>query len=541
MSESIVTKELFVNSSVKEVEIALTEDKKLVELHHEKSSDKYSVGDIYIAKVRKILPGLNAAFVDVGCEKDAFLHFLDLGNHILTFNKLVRMMLNGDKSAFEKIKFENPVDKSGKIGDVLKQGDFILAQIAKEPISTKGPRLTTEISFAGRFLVLIPFNDKISISQKIKNPEEKKRLRSIVQAIKPKNFGVIVRTVAEKKETAEIENDLRSLMERWSAMVAKIPHATPPYLVAEELSKTSTLIRDLLNATFNNIHISDPSLYQEIKSYIQAIAPEKEDIVKLYKGKESLFEHFGITKQIKAAFGKVVTIKGGIYLIVEHTEALHVIDVNSGHRLNAENDQEQNALEVNIEAAMEVARQLRLRDMGGIIVVDFIDLNTSANRNLLYEKLKEAMANDKARHTILPPTKFGLVQITRQRVRPERNIEILEKCPSCGGSGKIKPSILLEDEIEKTLDFLILKQNEKGLTLAVHPYVYAYLKKGLWSIQYKWCWRYKQFIKIIENRSFQLLEFRFFNQAMDEINLWTTSRPDINSLLGNNENEEELS
>lgn len=532
----MVTKELIINSSSKGVEIALLEDKKLAELHHEKIADKYAVGDIYLAKVKKILPGLNASFIDVGYKKDAFLHFLDLGKQILTLNKFVRMLLNGDKLAFEKIKYEESINKTGEISHILKQGDLILVQIAKEPISTKGPRVTTEISFAGRYVVLVPFEDRISVSQKIKNPDEKKRLRAIVQAIKPKNFGVIIRTIAEKRQTVEIENDIRMLMERWNNMVAKLPYVTAPYLIAEELSKTSVLIRDLLNDTFNHIYVSNSILYQEVKNYIKAIDADKEDIVKLYKNKEPIFDYFGVTKQIKASFGKVVTIKGGIYLIIEHTEALHVIDVNSGHRVNTQNNQEQNALEVNIEAAVEIARQLRLRDMGGIIVVDFIDLNPTSN-HILYQKLKEAMTDDKAKHTILPPTKFGLVQITRHRVRPEMNIEILEKCPSCGGTGKVKPTILMEEEIEKTLDYLILRQSEKKLTIALHPYICAYLKRGFPSIVMKWCWKYKQCIHVMERQDFQFLEFRVFSKTMDEINLWTASRQDIDVYTEDNEED----
>ncbi|HRC67807.1 MAG TPA: Rne/Rng family ribonuclease, partial [Bacteroidales bacterium] len=391
---------------------------------------------------------------------------------------------------------EADIEKTGKISEVLAPNQPVIVQIAKEPISTKGPRVTSEISFAGRYLVLVPFSNRISVSQKIKSQEERNRLKRLVTSIRPKNFGIIIRTVAEGKLVADLDADLKSLMAKWEMVMKKLSEAKPPQKIISEIDRTSALLRDLLNESFNNIYINDPGLYEETRSYIQTIAPDKVNIVKLYKGKLPIFEYFGIDKQIKNSFGRTVSISSGIYLIIERTEAFHVIDVNSGHRAKKNNDQETNALEVNLEAATEVARQLRLRDLGGIIVVDFIDMANPQNRKKLYEHLKEEMAKDRAKHTILPPSKFGLIQITRQRVRPETNVEVLELCPACMGTGQVKPSIILVDEIENKIRYLIHEQNEKQIKMSVHPYVYAYLTKGFPSIQLRWVFKFKKWISI---------------------------------------------
>ncbi|MCK9448524.1 MAG: Rne/Rng family ribonuclease [Bacteroidales bacterium] len=514
-----MNRELIIDSRASEVDIVLLEDKLLVELHKEKTNNNYAVGDIYLGKVRKIMPGLNAAFVDVGYEKDAFLHYLDLGPQIRSLNKYVKLSISGkpENITMDNFRPEPDIEKTGKITQVLASGAQILVQIAKEPISTKGPRISSEISFAGRYLVLVPFSSRISVSQKIRSSEERNRLKRLIQSIKPNNYGVIIRTVAENKKVAELDADLRSLIEKWEKTTEKLQHAKPPAKIMSELDRTSAILRDLLNESFNSVHVNDPNLYEEIKSFIHTIAPQKTDIVKLYKGRTPIFDFFGVDKQIKSLFGKTVSIRSGVYLIIEHTEAMHVIDVNSGHRVNKENSQEENALEVNLEAAAEIARQLRLRDMGGIIVIDFIDMHDSKHRRELYQKLKEEMARDHAKHTILPPSKFGLVQITRQRVRPEMNVEILESCPVCEGTGKIKPSILFVDEIENNLKYLIQDQNEKQITLAVHPFIFAYLTKGPISVRTRWMWKYKKVFTIKAMKNYHMLDYRFFNQNNDEL------------------------
>jgi ribonuclease G len=516
-----VDKELIINSSSSEVEIALLEDKSLVELHKEKSGSGFGVGDIYLGKVRKIMPGLNAAFVDVGYEKDAFLHYLDLGPQVLSLNKLTRLTLQGKNKSLtlDRFKPERDIEKTGKITQVLTAGQQILVQVAKEPISTKGPRISSELSFAGRYLVLVPFSSRISLSQKIKSPDERKRLKRLIQSIKPNNFGVIIRTVAEHKKVADLDNDLKSLVKKWENSITKLNKASAPSIILSELNRTSAILRDILNESFNSIVVNDKATYDATRTFLNSIAPDKTNIIKLYKGKKPIFENFGIDKQIKNSFGKIVTIRSGIYLIIEHTEALHVIDINSGHRVNKENSQEDNALAVNIESAIELARQLRLRDMGGIIVIDFIDMKLASNRRKLFQKLKEEMAKDRAKHTILPPSKFGLVQITRQRVRPEMNVQNAEKCPVCEGSGEIKPSMLFIDDLENNLRYLAQEQNEKHLKIRLHPYLYAYLTKGWNSFRFKWYFKYKRWIKLEPMNSYHLFQYSFFNRNDDEIKM----------------------
>lgn len=519
----MVNKELIINAGPSEVNIALLEDKVLVELNKEKTNNSFAVGDVYLGRIKKIMPGLNAAFVDVGYEKDAFLHYLDLGPQINSLQKYTRNAFAGKEALLKMSEFEiePDIEKTGKISQVLIPNQQILVQIAKEPISTKGPRISSEISFAGRYLVLVPFSNRLSISQKIKSSEERNRLKRLISSIRPKNYGVIIRTVAENKRVADLDSDLNALVQKWESVALKMLAAKAPQKILSELDRTSAILRDMLNESFNSIYVDDSAVAEEVKIFIRTISPDKVDIVKNYKGKIPIFDNFGIDKQIKNSFGKIVTIKSGVYLIIEHTEALHVIDVNSGHKVNSDSSQEENAVAVNLEAAAEIARQLRLRDMGGIIVVDFIDMHEGINRRKLYQKLKDEMAKDNAKHTILPPSKFGLVQLTRQRVRPETNVAILEKCPTCGGSGEIKPSILLTDEIENNIQYLLQDQNEAFLKIGLHPFVFAFLReKGLFrSIQWKWYFRFKKWISLSPDNSFQLLEYRFFNKNQEEIKL----------------------
>lgn len=501
--------------------IALLQDKQLVELNKEQVGNNFAVGDIYLGRIKKIMPGLNAAFVDVGYDKDAFLHYLDLGPQVRSLLKLTRIVKNGSyqEKLLNSLKLEKDIDKTGKISDVLSRNILLPVQIAKEPISTKGPRLSSDLSIAGRFVVLVPFSSSVSISKKIKSSAERTRLKKIVESIKPANFGVIIRTVSEGKGVEEMQKDLLDLISKWELFTKRLKNAEPPQKVLGEMDRASTILRDILTDEFTHIYVNDPVIYEETKSYVQEISPELEKIVKLYKHKEPIFSHYGVEKQIKAAFGKTVNLQGGAYLVIEHTEALHVIDVNSGNRIASKENQEDNALLVNKEAAKEIARQLRLRDMGGIVVIDFIDMHKAPNRKELYTFLKECMADDRARHTILPPSKFGLVQITRQRVRPEMSVVTNEKCPACGGTGEIRSSIVLLDDIENNLGFILGEQNEKNLTLVVHPYLAVYIKSGLISKRLKWFFKYGKWIKIKADVSYYLTEFRFFNAKDEEIKL----------------------
>ena len=513
--------ELIIDVQPAEVSIALTEDSRLVSLQKESRNISYAVGDIYLAKVKKLMPGLNAAFVDVGYDKDAFLHYLDLGSQFSSYYQFVKQALDDKKHlpSVSKMKLLPDINKNGSVNDVLQKDMQLMVQIAKEPISSKGPRLTTEITFTGRFLVLIPFSDKISVSQKIKTTEEKLRLRQLVESIRPKNFGVIVRTSAEGKRVAELNHELKTLLKCWEDTVANAQRAPLPSLIFEEESRIVSMLRDVFSPSFECIYVYDAETYNQVAKYVSLIAPDRQDIVKLYAKDEPIFDHFNITKQIKSSFGKTVSFKSGAYIIIEHTEALHVIDVNSGNRSKATNDQESNALEVNLRAADEIARQLRLRDMGGIIVIDFIDMNKAEHRQALYDHMREVMSNDRARHNILPLSKFGLMQITRQRVRPALDVVTAEQCPSCFGKGEVQPSLLFTDVLKEKLDYLINDLKVKKFIMYVHPYVDAYLKKGVVSMYRRWKLELGGGFKIVADQSLAYLQYKVVDQDKNVIDL----------------------
>lgn len=513
--------ELVVDVQQKEISIALLEDSRLVSLQKESRNIAYAVGDLYLAKVKKIMPGLNAAFLDVGYEKDAFLHYLDLGPQFSTYSAFLQEAMADKKKIpnISKFKLEPDIPKQGTIQNVIQPGQHLLVQIAKEPISSKGPRLTTEISFTGRFMVLMPFGEKISISQKIKSTEEKIRLRQLIGSIKPKGFSVIVRTSAENKRVAELNNEMRTLVKCWEESIAKMQRSQPPMLIYEEDSRAVSVIRDVFSPNFENIYVNEAETFAQIQNYVALISPENKEIVKLYGKDVPIFDHFNITRQIKSSFGKTVSFKSGAYIIIEHTEALHVIDVNSGNRSKASPDQESNALDVNLKAADEIARQLRLRDMGGIIVIDFIDMNKAEHRQTLYDHMREVMANDRARHNILPLSKFGLMQITRQRVRPALDITTSETCPSCFGKGEIQPSLLFTDKLGEKLEYLVEILRVKKFNMYVHPYVEAYIKKGMFSLYGRWRRRFGRGFKVIADESLAYLQYRVVDDSGKEIDL----------------------
>ncbi|MGV8962900.1 MAG: Rne/Rng family ribonuclease [Candidatus Saccharimonadaceae bacterium] len=513
--------ELIVDVNPKEISIAVLEDKKLVEFQKEAQDESFSVGNIYVGRVKKLMPALNAAFVDVGYKKDAFLHYLDLGIQFNSFVKFREFAEEKNKIAqLQKMKLMPDIKKEGRISDVLKTGQEILVQIAKEPISTKGPRLTSEISFAGRFLILIPLTDRVSVSQKIKSREERARLRQLLQSIKPKNYGVIVRTNAEGKRVAELDAELKVLVKRWEDNIPKLLKAKAPSIIYEETARTVAILRDIFSPSFEQIHINNKDVFKQVTEYISLISPDSKKIVKLYSGTQPILDNFGITKQVKSLFGKTVTFKNGAYLIIEHTEALHVIDVNSGNRNKTSLGQEDSAFEVNVAAAEEIARQLRLRDMGGIIVIDFIDMSQGEHRNKLLAHMQEFMAKDRARHNILPLSRFGLLQITRQRVRPEMEIATREDCPTCLGKGKIKASILFTDTLEAKIEYLVKNLGVKKFSLHIHPYVAAYVQQGLFSLKRKWRKKLNApGLKIVPNQNLGFLQYEFYDTDQNEIDL----------------------
>lgn len=512
--DKTMTSEVVIDVREKEISIALLEDKNLVEYQNEPRQASFSVGNIYAAKVKKLMPGLNACFVDVGYERDAFLHYLDLGSQFNSYAKYLKQVNSDRKKLYPFSKAQRVPDlkKDGSVQQVLTVGQEVLVQIVKEPISTKGPRLTGELSFAGRFIVLIPFGDKVSVSSKIKSGEERARLKQLIYSIKPKNCGVIVRTVAEGKRVAELDTEMKVLNKRWEDAILKTQKQQKrPQLAFEETGRAIAMLRDLFNPSFENIYVNNEEVYNEVKHYLTLIAPEKAGIVKLYKGKVPIFDNFNVTKQIKSSFGKTINYKHGAYLIIEHTEALHVVDVNSGNRTKAQNGQEANALDVNLGAADEIARQLRLRDMGGIIVVDFIDMNLAEDRQMLYERMCKNMQKDRARHNILPLSKFGLMQITRQRVRPAMDVNVEETCPTCNGTGKIKSSILFTDQLERKIDRLVNKIGIAKFYLHVHPYVAAYINQGFISLRRKWQFKYGFGVHIIPSQKLAFLQYEFYD------------------------------
>ena len=515
-----MNRELIVNVNPTEISIALCEDKVLVELNKEQCQTGFAVGDIYLGKVRKIMPGLNAAFVNIGHEKDAFIHYLDLGTQFPSLQKLVASQQPGKRGLrVEGMKLEPPVEKTGKIGDYLQTGQQIMVQVAKEAISTKGPRLTADISLAGRNVVLVPFTSKVFLSQKIRSADEKKRLKRIAAAVLPKNFGVIIRTAAMEAKDEDIEHDIQTQIDRWRKTCAAIKKnaASVPAQLMSEMNRANTIIRDSLNGSFSQIAVDDEAMFKDIRDYIRQIDPEKEKIVKLYRGNVPIFDNFDISKQIKSLFAKYVSLKRGAYLIIEHTEAMNVIDVNSGNRTKAEDNQEQTAMDVNLAAAKEIARQLRLRDLGGIVIIDFIDLHKAQNKQALFDEMVQLMSTDKAKHTVLPLTKFGLMQITRQRVRPVAVESVSDVCPTCNGTGKIEPTVLLDKKIENQISFLTQDRGQKFIKLVVSPYVAAFLRKGLLSLRRRWEWKYKVRLEIAEDQSVGIVEVHYHDRKDNDL------------------------
>lgn len=510
-------KELIVSHEDGFTQIALLEDGRLFELHEQKDETEFVVGDVFLGKVRKLASNLNAAFVNMGADKDAFLHYHDLGPQYLTYRQYLQNIFSKKQqsASLKNVEILPILDKRGTIDKAVAKDDVILLQVTKEPISTKGPRISTQLSLTGRFMILIPFDDKVSVSKKISNPQERKRLKTLVESIRPEGFGVIIRTVAEEKKTAELHQDMHQLIDKWHNTFHNIQRQKVPSRVMSEEDKASAILRDNFNQDFVNIICDDEEMVADMKNYLAVIAPGREEIVHFYEGHIPLMEYYNVEKQLKHSFGKHVNISGskGAYLVIEHTEALHVIDVNSGPNLNSATNRE-HGLNVNKMAATEIARQLRLRDMGGIIVVDFIDMPNPDHRRQLFMHLSNEMKRDKARHKILPPSRFGLIQITRQRNRPEKQIETSEENPN--RDGEILAPIVVIERMDEAIRNLM--GTEKGkLYLHVHPFVEAYLTKGLTSVQMKWFLKYKKWVSIISRDSFKLLEYKLYNAEKVEL------------------------
>ncbi len=513
-------KELIINSTDEAVDIALLENKRLVELHQENHGNAFNVGDVFLGRIKKTMPGLNAAFVEIGHPRDAFLHYTDCGPTLSSVIKYTKEATKKkrNRSLLDDFSIPPEIDKRGSIDKVLKKGDFLLVQVLKEPISTKGPRLSCEITIPGRYVVLSPFKNVVAVSKKLSSEEERKRLKKVTESIKPKNFGVIVRTAAEGKKVADIHEDILSLLEKWDQIFQKMRGAQRYLKVLKELDKTETIMRDLLNDSFNRVVVNEPETYANMKDYLGGFDKDKAKILDLYKGKRNIFDHYGITRQIKSSFGKTYTMRSGAYLVIEHTEAMHVVDVNSGPKMKRV-DQETAAIQVNLEAAHEIARQMKLRDLGGIVIIDFIDMRAPENKAKLLREFKKLMESDRAQHTVLPLTKFGLMQITRQRTRPEVNISTAEVCSSCNGTGSVTPSMLVSDAIERNLGNICNSRPKSKISLEAHPYVIAYLKQGLPSLRMRWRMKYNKWLKLMVNTEFALNQYKFYDQNDDEIRI----------------------
>lgn len=516
----IVVKELIINVGRNDVEIALLEDSRLSEIHYEKTNSTFSVGDIFLGSIRKLRPDMNAAFVDIGHRKDAFIHYTDLGPKLKSTLKFTNGSISGSipTPSLDAFKIEPDIVKTGKIDQVLSTRDFVLVQMMKEPIGTKGPRLTSEITLPGRYMVMVPFSETVAVSKKIANPEERQRLQVLVESIRPKNFGIIVRTAASGKKVVDLYDEVRELLNKWEQIHSNLHNCREPLKILSEIDKTSGILRDLLNDSFHKVVVNNKEIYGSLKTFVEGIAPEQSKLIHLYKGNKAIFEAFDVTRQIKASFGKTFTMPSGAYIIIESTEAMHVIDVNSGPKVSIR-DAENNSYNVNVEAAFEISRQLRLRDIGGLIVIDFIDMKNQEKRKQLYEQMVEFMSRDRAQHTILPLSKFGLMQITRQRVRPEVKINTLEPCPSCDGHGSINPPLLIVDDIQRDLDFIMQSRPKSRINLAVHPFILAYLKAGWKSIRMQWSMKYGTWIRLHTNSDLAITEYKFFDRNMDEIRL----------------------
>ncbi len=509
-----MVRELIIHSNTVGVEIALLEDKRLMEYHIDRyDQSNYSVGDIYLGRVKKLNPGLNAAFVDIGHEKDAFIHYSDLSPALLSLKKFTRNIQNQQSdTALNGLELEKEIRKDGKIQDVLKKNDWVVTQIMKEAISTKGPRMTCEITIPGRYVVLAPFANNVGVSKKIVENSERERLTAIVEKVRPKNFGIVVRTNAVNQSENRIKKDIQSLLDKWNNINSKLEASDSPKRLLSEMSKSFTLIRDMLNDSFERVICDNEKLYDKLSVYLEKKAPKHAEKLELYKGNRPIFDEFDVSRQVKNSFGKNVTLKSGAYLIIENTEALRVIDINSGPKVNKELDQDTNAFNVNLEAVPEIARQLRVRDIGGIIVIDFIDMKSSENRTKIYKAMEEAMRTDRAKHSILPISKFGLMEITRQRVRSQTRLETEDS-----GRAESRRDIVPQEiagNIE--LEIASLKEGYKAggnkYNLIVHPLIASYLREGIVGRKWRWYLQSRIWVKIVEDVSLDLREFYLLNR-----------------------------
>lgn len=557
-------KEIIINATANEVRIAITEDRRLAELYVETPEKERMVGDIYLGRVAKVMPGIRAAFIDLGLKQDAFLHFSDIGSSLSDYSSLI-----GDEDSEVDTEDEGDEDEAAQVESTqqasataspggpaapppipqsseattiqappsvppqrqqrngrengrqqppvpdLKKGQEIIVQVTKEPVGKKGVRVTSEVSLPGRFLVLLPFDGKIGISKKMSNFREKRRLRRIVRSILPPGFGVIVRTVAQERDEAVLKQDLESLIETWREIEKTLKTEEPPTLLYKDMATTSSVIRDLFTDAVERVVVDSKKLYKEIRAYVKLNSPTLLEKIELYGKREPIFDSYGIEKEIAACLSRKVWLKSGGYIIIDQTEAMTVIDVNSG-RYAAKREQELNSLRTNLEASREICRQIRLRDLGGIIVIDFIDLEDDRNKKKVYDELRKEFRRDRAKVTVLPMTEIGLVQITRQRIRQNILHSFSEPCPVCGGGGLVQSKSSIVNQIERWIRRFKSESREFRVTLQVHPTIAAYLKEGTVSRLTKMMFKYFIRIKLHEDSKLPLAEFHIISKKQNK-------------------------
>jgi len=513
---SIMVKEIIINSSESQTRVAITEDGNLIDFFVDYPENRRMVGDIYLGKVARVLPGIRAAFINIGMKHDAFLHFSDIGMRTKDFQALAgeETELEEDDDTEERSQTPQLQNQDTKLINgvpKLKKGQEIVIQITKEPVSNKGVRVSTSVSIPGRFCVLLPFDNKVGISKKINDFKERKRLRNLARGILPPNYGLIIRTVAKNQSEEALSEDLNLLKKTWEKIEAAIKSEQPPALVYQDLNTTSSVIRDLFTPDISKVAIDSKKLYKQIKDYVELVHPDLAEKVEYYKAKQSVFETYKIEEQIKTLFGRKVPMKSGGYLIIEHTEAMVVIDVNSG-RYAANKDQEINSLKTDLEAAREIARQLRLRDIGGLIVVDFIDLEDDKNRKKIYDELKKEFRKDRAKVSLLPMSDFGLVEITRQRIRQNIIQMTFEQCPYCAGTGLLTKKSHVLHEIEEWLSKRKTSNTERSFTLKCHPAISSKLNEGVFSMLLKLQLKHFIRIRVVEDNALSMHQFKVYSK-----------------------------
>lgn len=531
-------KDIVINSTANEHRIAILEDNRLAELFVEAPGKERMVGDIYLGKVAKVMPGIRAAFINIGLQQDAFLHFSDIGDSLQEYNALFDEDDEDDEESPQSAPAPFPSasggapmgsesgtavaepppaeqrpryeDRAPRREVNLQRGQDILVQITKEPVGKKGVRVTSEISLPGRFLVLLPFDGKVGVSKKLSNFKERRRLRKLVRSFVPAGFGAIIRTVADGKSEELIKQDLDELVKVWHNIEKTVKTETAPALVYKDMDTTSSVIRDLFSDNVEHVVVDDKKLYKEIRGYVQWVSPDMLNRLELYRGKEPVFDKYGVEKDIQTLLTRKVWLKSGGYIFIEKTEAMTVIDVNSG-RYAAKREQEQNSLRTDLEAAREVCRQLRLRDIGGIIVIDFIDLDEDKNRKKVYDEMKKELRRDRAKVTALPLTEFGLMQLTRQRIRQSVHLSFSEACPACGGTGLIQSKTTTINNIERWIKRFKSESREFRLLLRINPGTAEYLQQGTISRMTKIMFKFFVKIRIETDPAIPADDFRFFS------------------------------